>query len=244
MTIALSLLGIFIGFASGFFGIGGGTLLVPILIYLGFGIKAAIGISVMQMVFSSIFGSYVNFKHGMLKLDDGIFLGLGGFSGALLSGFIVKLMPDWVLMVVFASSLVMAMYKFFKAPASPSGPANESRLLLYLVGVFVGSTAISIGIGGALLLTPIMVGFLNYDIKRAVSTGLFFVVFSSISGFISMSYNGLIDYTSGLALGFGSLLGVYFGAKQSHIIDKAKQKKLLLGLYLVLFILTVNKLLG
>ena len=59
-----------------------------------------------------------------------------------------------------------------------------------------------------------------------------------------MSYHVLVDYDSGLLLGLGSLVGVYFGAKQSHVIEKAKQKKLLLGLYVVLFILTVNKLIG
>ncbi|TET86838.1 MAG: sulfite exporter TauE/SafE family protein, partial [Sulfurovum sp.] len=50
MVIELILVGIFIGTMSGFFGIGGGMILVPILLALGFEIKDAIGISIVQMV--------------------------------------------------------------------------------------------------------------------------------------------------------------------------------------------------
>jgi uncharacterized membrane protein YfcA len=242
--IELGILGIAIGFISGFFGIGGGTVLVPVLMYLGYDIKTAIGISIMQMVFSSIFGSYVNYKSGKLKLNDGIFVGLGGFVGATQSGMIVSMLPGVVLMSVFALALALSIYKFLSAPIVPVGEAVRSRPLLFVVGLFVGMVSISIGIGGALFLTPILVGFMRYDIKRAVSMGLFFVIFSSVSGFASMTYHGLVDLQAGLLLGLGSLIGVYFGAKQSHIIELKKQKYLLLGLYIILFGLTLNKLLG
>ncbi|MDX1809463.1 MAG: sulfite exporter TauE/SafE family protein [Sulfurospirillaceae bacterium] len=244
MFIILGILGVAVGFASGFFGIGGGTILVPILIYSGFGVKAAIGISIMQMVFSSVFGSFVNYKNRMLRLQNGLTLGAGGFIGAQFSGYIVSMVPSWALLGFFAFALVIAIYKFFRSPAEPTGVPNESKILLFVIGFFVGMAAISIGIGGALFLTPIMVGFLHFDIKRAVSTSLFFVVFSSISGLISFSMHGLMDHRAGIILGIGSLVGVYFGAKQSHIVKRDLQKKLLMILYVVLLALTVNKLIG
>lgn len=244
MFVILIILGIFVGFASGFFGIGGGTVLVPSLIYLGYDVKTAIGISIILMVFSSIFGSFVNYKNQMLRLQNGIVLGLGGFIGAQFSGYIVSCLPSYVLLGFFAISLLGSLYKFFKAPSEPDAPPNESKVLLFFVGFFVGMIAISIGIGGALFLTPIMVGFLHFDIKRAVSTSLLFVVFSSVSGLISFSMHGLMDYRSGIILGLGSLVGVYFGAKRSHIIKRDLQKKLLMILYIVLFTLTINKLMA
>ncbi|MFK5880770.1 MAG: sulfite exporter TauE/SafE family protein [Sulfurospirillum sp.] len=242
MIVILIVLGALVGFASGFFGIGGGTVLVPSLIYLGYDVKTAIGISIILMVFSSIFGSFVNYKNQMLRLENGIVLGLGGFIGAQFSGYIVSYLPSYVLLGFFAISLLGSLYKFLKSPAEPNEPPNESKILLFLVGLFVGMIAISIGIGGALFLTPIMVGFLHFDIKRAVSTSLLFVVFSSISGLISFSIHGLMDYRSGIILGLGSLVGVYFGAKRSHVIQRDLQKKLLMILYVVLFLLTLNKL--
>ena len=41
MLIGLAFFGVIVGISSGFFGIGGGTLLVPSLIYLGYDIKIA-----------------------------------------------------------------------------------------------------------------------------------------------------------------------------------------------------------
>ncbi len=244
MIVILVALGAIVGFASGFFGIGGGTILVPSLIYLGYSVKTAIGISIIVMVFSSCFGSFVNYKNQMLRLQNGIVLGLGGFIGAQFSGLIVSHLPSWVLLAFFALSLMGSFYKFFKAPSEPTEPPNDSKILLFLVGLFVGMIAISIGIGGALFLTPIMVGFLHFDIKRAVSTSLLFVVFSSVSGLISFSMHGLMDYRSGIILGIGSLVGVYFGAKKSHTVRRDLQKKLLMILYVILFALTLNKLIG
>ena len=244
MFIILIILGMFVGFASGFFGIGGGTILVPSLIYLGYDVKTAIGISIILMVFSSVFGSFVNYRNQMLRLQHGIFLGLGGFIGAQFSGFIVAHLPSWLLLAFFALSLLGSFYKFFRTPAEPQEAPNESKILLFFVGFFVGMIAISIGIGGALFLTPIMVGFLHFDIKKAVSTSLLFVVFSSISGLISFSMHGLMDYRSGIILGCGSLVGVYFGAKRSHVVNRDLHKKLLMILYVILFLLTINKLIG
>ena len=86
MILELIVLGVGIGVLSGFFGIGGGTILVPVLLLLGYDIKVAIGISVVQMVFSSVYGSFLNFKKGSLQFDTVLSIGTGGFVGALLSG--------------------------------------------------------------------------------------------------------------------------------------------------------------
>lgn len=244
MLITLALLGVIIGFASGFFGIGGGTILVPMLLLIGMDIKTAIGIAAMQMVFSSTLGSYVNFKSGNLKLNDGVYLGIGGFVGATQSGAIVMATPSYVLMIGFICVLFFSLVKFLRSSVKESTQAISSKPLLFGVGVVVGTISLSMGIGGAIFLTPILVGFMGYDIKRAVSMGLFFVIFSSVSGFLSMAWHGLIDYKFGLVLGVGSLLGVVFGAKKAHTIERQKQKKWLLGLYVLLIILTFYELMG
>ena len=239
MLIGLAFFGVIVGISSGFFGIGGGTLLVPSLIYLGYDIKIAIGISVMQMIFSSMFGSYINYKAGVLQLNSGIFLGFGALFGAALSGFIVSALPQIALLILFAVILAMSIYKFFSAPIEPKSTPNESKVLLFIVGVVIGAIAISTGTGGAIFLTPVLVGFMNWDIKKAVGTTLFFIIFGSISGFISLSANGLVDYDAGVAVGIGSLIGVYFGVKLSHHVSKTVQKRALLILYAIMFVLTL-----
>lgn len=241
MFFELSILGITIGFMSGFFGIGGGTLLVPALLYVGFSIKEAIGISVMQMVFSSVFGSYLNLKKGTFIARDGLLLGVGGFLGAQGSGYVVSVVPSGILSAVFLFSVCLAIYKFFMTPAHTDEDEVDSKVAIFFVGFFVGLIAISIGIGGGLFLTPILVGFMNYDIKKAISMSLFFIVFSSVSGFVSLSLFGHINYEVGFIVGVSSLLGVFFGIKSSHIISKKYHKTLLLVLYFVILGLMLKK---
>ena len=43
-------------------------------------------------------------------------------------------------------------------------------------------------------------GFLHFELKKAISAGLFFVVFSSISGLISLSIAGQVAYLDGIVI--------------------------------------------
>jgi len=235
--------GIITGFFSGFFGIGGGTILVPILLYLGLNIKTAIGVSVTQMMISSIFGSFLNYKKGLLKLNDGIFIGIGGALGASLSGILVNNLSSKTLGFVFLSILLFAILKFFYAPHQTDKEEINNKFLFLLIGFIVGIIAISVGVGGAVMITPILVGILNYDLKKAVSLSLFFVVFSSTSGFLSLATHNLIDYKLGFGIAIFSMIGTFIGIKTYHTINPKNHKKQLLWWYILIFFLTAFKIL-
>lgn len=238
--IAFMIYGIFVGIVSGFFGIGGGSVVVPTLMIAGFGLKEAVGISVVQMLFSSVYGSYLNYKAGQFRLNEGIFVGLGGLLGASFSGVVLKLIPALYLEILLAIVLFVSIAKFFITTKQAQKEIN-SKIVLFLVGFFIGLFCVSIGIGGGVFLTPILVGFMGYDIKKAVCMGLFFVMFSSFSGFFSMLLNGLVDLKNGVLLGLSSLFGVYIGVKLSHKVNKCLQKNLLLALYIVMFSIVLKQ---
>ncbi len=230
----LLMLGFFVGIVSGFFGIGGGTILVPTLLFLGFETKIAIGISVIQMVFSSIFGSYLNNKKGTLDVLMVAIIGIGGFVGALLSGTIASVFSDDALELLFLIFTVFALIRLFFKTQERKDAKKVNKIILLLIGFIIGAISMTIGVGGSLLLVPILVGFLHVPLKQATSAGLFFVVFSSISGFISHSMEGHIDYESGVIIGVASLVGVYIGIQLKHKIDAVIQKKSLIVFYLTI----------
>lgn len=240
-SILFCIFGGIVGFLSGFFGIGGGGVVVPVMMLFGFDIKFAIGISIIQMVFSSVYGSYINFKNKMFDPKTAFILGFGGLVGASFSGFIVETLSSKTLLFMLGFLQIFNIIKLFLSEPTPKGKTNDSKIILFILGVFTGAFAISVGIGGSILIMPILIGFLNYDIKKAVSTGLFFVIFSSISGFISLSMKGFVNYELGILIGIGSLFGVRFGVKLAKSIDRKKQKIALICLCVAMFLITLKK---
>jgi len=232
----LILLGISVGGLAGFFGIGGGTIMVPILLFLGYEMKDAIGISVVQMVFSSIYGSYLNNKKGTLDIPMVATIGIGGFIGASFSGFIVERVSDNTLETVFLFFAAFALVRLFFSPTQYHEEKSVSKITLIVIGMILGSISMSIGVGGSLILVPILVGFLHIPLKKATSAGLFFVVFSSVSGLISHAINGHIDFKSGIIIGIASLIGVYFGIHLKHKIHVHHQKNLLAVFYFLIVV--------
>lgn len=243
MMMELIPVGIFAGAMSGFFGIGGGTILVPILLVFGFATKDAIGISIVQMVFGSIYGSYLNHKKGSLIVGDGIFVGLGGFLGGYIGGYITQYIADIVLQILFFGLVVFALLGilFSKQHKEDHTTKTLSKTLLFFIGLVIGVFGITLGVGGSIVLTPLLVGLLHYPIKKAVSAGLFFVVFSSVAGMFSRLMTGTIDFENGFLVAIASLIGVWFGIwLKGHVVDR-NHKAALLMLYVIILIILINK---
>jgi uncharacterized membrane protein YfcA len=241
--IELVLLGSFVGLLSGFFGIGGGTILIPLLLMLGYETKVAIGISVVQMVFSSVYGSYLNNKKGTLDVKMVSIIGIGGFGGALMSGYLAALLSDRVLEILFLFFAAFALLRLFFKTDEKVEEKQLHYALLLLIGAILGAFSMTIGVGGSIMLVPILVGFLHVSLKKAVSAGLFFVVFSSVSGLISHAIEGHIDYESGITIGLASLVGVYIGIHLKEKVTHRVQKRMLIGFYLFVVFYLVKRVL-
>jgi len=242
MEIILIVTGVTVGTLSGFFGIGGGMILVPILMLLGIDIKEAIGISIVQMVFSSIYGSYLNYKKGSLVLGEGIWVGVGGFFGGFFGAYVSTLVSATILEYLFLMLLVFALYRLFSAKSKDDAEVKTlNSMVLFSVGGIIGVFAISLGVGGSILLTPILAGFLHYPIKKAVSAGLFFVAFSSVAGLISHLSIGHIELEKGLYVATASLLGVYIGIWLKDHVSSSQHKLYLLIMYGVALLILIKK---
>ena len=242
MILELSIFGMITGFISGFFGVGGGMVLVPMLLNIGFVMKEAVAISIMQMVFGSIYGTFLNYKQNKKLLQDGLVIGFGGFVGGFQNGFIHSMVSNQFLEYLFLAIIIFSIYRI--AASSPLGNETQkshNKALLFLVGFIIGAIAMSIGVGGSVMLTPLLVGYLFYNLKDASSLGLFFVIFSSVAGFISLSIVGEMLYYEGTIVAISSLVGVYFGIKMKHIVHIENYKKYLLILNSLILVGMVYK---
>jgi uncharacterized protein len=76
-------IGLAIGFLSGMFGIGGGFIMTPFLIFLGVPSGVAVGTGASQVVASSVSGAVGHWQRGNIDLQMGYLLIGGGVFGAL-----------------------------------------------------------------------------------------------------------------------------------------------------------------
>ncbi len=234
--IELVLLGVIVGLLSGFFGIGGGAVSIPLLLMLGYDIKVAIGISVTQMVFSSTYGSYLNNKKGTLDVPMIASIGVGGAVGALFSGYIASNIDDFTLEIIFLLFVLFALLRVFFKTKEHREEKKVHKMILFLVGVPLGAISMTIGVGGSIILVPLLVSYLYVPINKATSAGLFFVVFSSIAGTISHATAGDVKYECGIIVGLASLVGVYVGIYFKDKIDLILQRKLLVIFYFMILV--------
>mgnify|MGYP000137286187 CR=1 FL=1 len=160
MNLELAIFGIITGFTSGFFGVGGGMVLVPMLLMYGFVMKEAVAISIMQMVFSSIYGSFLNAKKAKDVLKDGIILGIGGSIGGITSAYIVSSISNESLQYLFIAILIFSILRIFYSPAvQTEEKKDKSIFILLFIGFCIGILAMSIGVGGSIVITTIIAYF-------------------------------------------------------------------------------------
>ena len=92
---SIFLISAFVGVLSGIFGIGGGFLTTPFLIFMGVPPTIAVGTQACSLVASSIAGSIGHFRRGNIDLKIGFVMMGGGMVGSIIGIFVFKLLHHW-----------------------------------------------------------------------------------------------------------------------------------------------------
>jgi uncharacterized protein len=85
-------LGAVIGFLSGVFGVGGGFLLTPLLIFIGVPPAVAVASSANQLIGASVSGVLAHWRRGNVDFKMGLILLLGGLAGSVLGVWLFTLL--------------------------------------------------------------------------------------------------------------------------------------------------------
>jgi len=93
---------------SGLFGVGGGTVIVPLLIlWMGYGEREATGTSLAAIVPIAAFGAATQGAYGNIHFDDGLLVGLPALAGVVLGTYLQQRVPSRIVSVLFAALLVV-----------------------------------------------------------------------------------------------------------------------------------------
>ena len=109
------MIGAVVGVAASFTGLGGGFVMVPLLLFMGFSAQKAVGTSFLAIFIISVSAL---FAHGRLDNVDwriGLLLGLGGIAGAQIGPRLLAGVETGLFRRLFALILgALACYLFFK----------------------------------------------------------------------------------------------------------------------------------
>jgi len=106
-TAKLMAIGTAAGLFSGLFGVGGGTVIVPLLVlWLGYGEREATGTSLAAIVFIAGFATAVQAVYGNVHVLDGLLVGLPAVGGVLIGTWLQQRMHVRAISLLFAAVLV------------------------------------------------------------------------------------------------------------------------------------------
>ena len=93
-VLALLGLGVMVGFLSGMFGIGGGFLLTPLLIFIGVPHAVAVSTHANQLIAASASGALAHWRRNAVDFRMGLVMLLGGFVGSTLGVWLFKVLSQ------------------------------------------------------------------------------------------------------------------------------------------------------
>ena len=94
-VLLIILLGIMVGGLTGLFGVGGGFLMTPLLIFLGIPPTVAVGTEAPHVLASSLSGAIAHWRRKNVDIKMGIFLLAGGIAGSIVGVNLFKILREF-----------------------------------------------------------------------------------------------------------------------------------------------------
>jgi uncharacterized membrane protein YfcA len=215
------LLGFMVGVMVGLTGIGGGSLLTPILILVA-GVRpvAAVGTDLAFAAVTKLVGCSLHLRRGTADIGLSLRLAAGGVPGAIVGSLVVDRLDlqgsaDMLVTRLLGCALILAAAANLLRALGLTLPGRADRpnalaaaALGFLIGVVVGITSI----GAGSLLMALFVLLYRLPAARAVGTDLVFGAVLALVAATSHIAGNRVDFGMLAALLVGSTPGVLFGS--------------------------------
>jgi hypothetical protein len=234
----LALIGLAAGTIGGGLGVGGGIILVPLLVMVGFERHRAHATSLAAIVMISTAGAISFGVAGEINLGLGVTVGIAGILGSVIGASVMHRVSPRALTIVFGVVLLVAAIRLISGADPLPGSADLApvwELLISLsIGFVAGFFAGLAGIGGGVVIVPASVLLLGLEQHEAQGTALVAIVFTSVAGTVVNFRNQRVRPRDGLIAGGGGIVGSLIGSRLALAIE-GRTLSLIFG-FLVLFV--------
>ena len=208
---AMTASAVVVGFMAGFFGIGGGLIMVPILFYLfsfagveqAFVMHMAIGTSFSIIIPNSIISTITHMKFKAVDFNIvktfGFFVVIGVVFGTI---FAVSLKTSSLVLFFSIMTMIFAIYFLIEKEKINPTPRKINLIYRVICGFLSGFLSAPMGIGGGVFNTPIFKMF-GYPINVAIGTSAAIGFLIALIGAVGFAISGTyLNINVPLSLGF------------------------------------------
>lgn len=173
------------GFLSGIFGVGGGILIVPGLIFFAkMDQRRAHGTSLAAVLPISLSSLVTYWAHDHVDWHVAFWLAIGAVAGAVLGTKLLKTVRHDVLSYGFATILIASAVRLYWTTSADgrTGLSVAAAIALVAIGLATGTLAGLLGVGGGVVMIPAMVLLLGEVNVIAKGTSLAVIIPTSLMG--------------------------------------------------------------
>lgn len=220
--LVLAVLGALTGLLSGLFGIGGGVVLVPMLVmFLGFQQRLAAGTSVAAILPAAIVGGIGYGVQGNVDWITAIALAVGVIVGAQIGSYLLSRVPTGFLRWLFMAFLAAVVVSLWFVVPQRDAEIDKSTIVLVLLvvtGLVTGVLSGLLGVGGGVVVVPVLMFFFGASDLIAKGTSLIMLIPGSISGTLGNMRRKNVDLRAAAVLGIAaSVLSPVGSVVATHI---------------------------
>ncbi|MFO7690413.1 MAG: sulfite exporter TauE/SafE family protein [Cryobacterium sp.] len=219
---ALIFIGLIGGLLSGTFGVGGGIIMVPLLVWLAhMDQRRASATTLVAIIPAATVGSLTYLANGETDLRAAGIIALGAVVGAVIGSQLLRRLPlVWLRWMFIVMLVVVAVRMLLIVPER--GDALELSVLVGLgylaLGLVMGIASGLFGIGGGVIAVPALVVLFGVSDLVARGTSLLVIVPTGVVGTIANVRGRLVDLRSGIIIGVAATLSAVPGVALALII--------------------------
>ncbi len=249
------------GFAGGLLGLGGAFIMTPMqyLVYTNMGlatdiaVKMSFGTSLAVVLTTAISGAWRHHHNNLVQWRLAATMGICGLVFALGGATIAAYASSSALKVAFGVLAILSGIRMFFANRESTQEQAVNKTWVWIVwAIPIGLLTGTLGVGGGVLMIPILVLALRLNMHNAVANSLAIMIFSSIGGIIGYIINGIdvadrlssslgyIHLPSWLLLAVPAAIAAQVGAILSHRI----RGKLLIYIFIIVLLYMGLRMIG
>jgi uncharacterized protein len=220
------LIGLSGSFFGGLFGVGGGIITIPLMIWL---VKAtqheAHGTSLFAIFFVAVVGAGTYFLHGSADWEAALAIAASAIFTARFGALFAHSLPERKLKKAFGCFLIVAsMMLVVKSFLPESGffrfSAWTAIVVYLLIGSATGFLSGMMGVGGGVVMVPLLVIIGNMEQHLAQGTSLLAMIAVSFSGALTHYRLGNVRVNMVWGLVMGSIIGSVLGATTASFLPE------------------------